>query len=245
MRVGVGDEVLIGGFIIDGSLSKKLILRGIGPSLAAGGVGGALMDPQLELRDSAGTLIASNDNWQNSGQVNDIVASTVAPTDTREAAIVATLAPGNYTVILSGVNATTGIGLVEGYTLDSNATRAANISTRGRVGVGDEALIGGFIVSGESSKNVIIRGLGPSLGTTGVLANPLVELRDGAGNQIALNDDWSSGPQQGDIIATGVPPADPLESALIATLAPGNYTAIVRGADGGAGLGLVEIYDLD
>jgi len=245
MRVGVGDDVLIGGFIIDGNESKKMILRGIGPSLVAGGVAGALLDPQLELRDSDGALIASNDNWQSSAQADEIVASTIPPTDAREAAIIATLSPADYTVILSGVNNATGIGLVEGYTLDSNSTRAANISTRGRVGTSDEALIGGFIISGDVAKNVIIRGLGPSLGTPGVLANPLVELRDGAGNQLAVNDDWNSGPQRADIIATGIPPSNPLEAALIATLAPGNYTAIVRGADGGSGVGLVEIYDLD
>jgi len=248
MRVGVGDDVLIAGFIIQGDQPKKMILRGIGPSLASGGVTGVLMDPQLELRDAAGAVISSNDNWQDSAQFSDIIASTIPPSDPREAAIVATLAPGDYTVILSGVNDTSGIALVEGYTLDSNTTRAANISTRGRVGVDDEALIAGFIIDGGASKKVIIRALGPSLGaggTGGVLANPLVELRDSAGDEIATNDDWSSGPQQAEIVATSIPPSNPLESALIATLAPGTYTAVVRGADGGSGLGMVEIFDLD
>ena len=248
MRVGVGDDVLIAGFIIQGDQPKKMILRGIGPSLASGGVTGVLMDPQLELRDAAGAVISSNDNWQDSAQFSDIIASTIPPSDPREAAIVATLAPGDYTVILSGVNDTSGIALVEGYTLDSNTTRAANISTRGRVGVDDEALIAGFIIDGGAAKKVIIRALGPSLGaggTGGVLANPLVELRDSAGDEIATNDDWSSGPQQAEIVATGIPPSNPLESALIATLAPGTYTAVVRGADGGSGLGMVEIFDLD
>ena len=248
MRVGVGDDVLIAGFIIQGNQSKKMILRGIGPSLATEGVTGVLMDPQLDLRDATGAVLASNDNWQDSAQFSDIVASTIPPSDPREAAIVARLDPGDYTVILSGVNDTTGIALVEGYTLDSNATRAANISTRGRVGADEEALIAGFIIDGGALKKVIIRALGPSLGaagTGGVLANPLVELRDGTGNEIAMNDDWSTGSQQADIVATGIPPANPLESALIATLAPGNYTAVVRGADGGSGLGLVEIFDLD
>jgi len=211
-------------------------------------VAGALVDPQLELRNAANKIVASNDNWQSSADVNEIIASTIAPADPREAAIVATLDPGSYTVILSGVNSTAGIGLVEVYTLDSNDTRAANISTRGRVGIGDEVLIGGFIVDGAVAKKVIVRALGPSLtagGTTGALVNPLVELRDGAGNELASNDDWSSSSQQTEIIATGVPPSNPLESALIATLAPGNYTAIVRGADGGQGVGLVEIFDLD
>ena len=248
MRVGVGDDVLIGGFIIEGTEAKKVIVRGIGPSLAAGGVAGSLTDPQLELRDATGAALATNDNWQSSADVSEIIASTVAPADPREAAIVATLAPGSYTVILSGVNNTAGIGLVELYTLDSNDTRAANISTRGHVGAGDEALIGGFIVAGAAAKKVIVRALGPSLGaagTAGALVNPMVELRDSAGNQLATNDDWGSGSQQAEIIATGVPPSNPLEAAVVATLSPGNYTAIVRGTDGGQGVGLVEIYDLD
>lgn len=246
MRVGVGDDVLIGGFILEGKKSKKIILRGIGPSLAAGGVAGVLRDPQLELRDATGALLASNDNWESSTQVDEIVASTVPPADPSEAAIVATLPPGSYTVILSGVNSSSGIALVEGYTLDDNATRAVNVSTRGRVGIGEEVMIGGFIVGEGAPKKVILRAIGPSLGAAGgVLLNPLIELRDGTGNQIAMNDDWSSSTQQAEIIATGVPPTNPLESALIATLEPGNYTAVVRSADDGPGVGLVEIFDLD
>ena len=246
--VGVGDDVLIGGFIIQGNQLKKVILRAIGPSLTADGVTGALQDPQIELHDSTGALLDSNDNWQDSLDAGEIIASTIAPSDPREAAIVARLAPGNYTVIISGVNNTSGIGLVEAYTLDTSASRAANISTRGRVGAGEDALIGGFIVGGNTPKKIIVRALGPSLGTSnsvGVLANPLVELHDSTGQLLAMNDDWNSGSQASEIIASGIPPTNPLESALIATLAPGNYTAVVRGADGGAGLALVEIYDLD
>lgn len=244
MRVGVGDAVLIGGFIIQGAESKKVILRAIGPSLGANGVTGALQDPKIELRDGTGAMLEANDNWQASLDADEIIASSLAPTDPREAAILALLAPGSYTVIVSGVNNTTGIGLVESYALDTNATRAANISTRGHVGVGDEALIGGFIVGGTISKNIIVRALGPSLGGADVLADPLVELHGSDGQLIATNDNWSTGAQQSEIMATGIPPNDGLESALIAALAPGNYTAVVRGADGGAGLGLVEIYDL-
>ena len=167
MRVGVGEDVLIGGFIIQGDQVKKVILRAIGPSLTAGGVTGALQDPKMELHDATGALLDSNDNWQDSPDAGEIIASTVAPSDPREAAIVARLAPGSYTVIVSGVNNTTGIGLVETYTLDSNATHAANISTRGRVGAGEEALIGGFIVGGNTPKKIIARALGPSLGAGG------------------------------------------------------------------------------
>ena len=247
MRVGTGDEVLIGGFIIQGDVVKTVILRAIGPSLSNSGLHGALQDPQMELYDSTGTLLESNDNWQQSLDMSEIIDSGLAPSDPREAAIFARLAPGNYTAIISGVNATTGIGLVESYTLDKNASHAANMSTRGRVGVGDEVLIGGFIVGGQTTKRIIVRAIGPSLGGNGfsVLADPVVELHGSDGQLIALNDDWATGSQQSEIAATGLQPNNSRESALIATIPSGNYTAIVQGANGGAGIGLVEIYDLD
>ncbi len=157
----------------------------------------------------------------------------------------ATLDPGSYTVVLSGVNNSTGVALVEAYMLDANTTRAMNLSTRGRVGANENALIGGFIVGGALSKNVLIRGLGPSLGTSDALQNPLLELRDGSGNLIATNDDWNTSAQRTDIVATGIPPGNPRESALVIDLEPGSYTAVVRGVNGGAGLGMVEIYDLE
>src|SRR5262249_54394195 len=208
VQVGVGEDVLIGGFIIQGTQWKKVILRAIGPSLTAGGVIGALQDPKLELRDASGALLDSNDDWQDSLDSGEIIASTIAPTDPREAAIVARLAPGNYTAIVSGVNNTTGVGLVESYTLDTNSSRAANISTRGHVGTGDGVLIGGFIVSGHDSKSILVRALGPSLGAAGdpsLLANPMVELHDSEGQLVASNDNWNSGNQVNDIIATGIP----------------------------------------
>ena len=203
----------------------------------------------MTLLDASGAVLETNDNWQDSPEIADITASTIPPTDPRESAIVARLAPGNYTVIVEGVNNTTGIGLVENYTLDSyDGSRVANISTRGYVGNGDTALIGGFIVRGTTNKQVLVRALGPSLGgstSSSVLANPLVELRDGDGQLVATNDDWQTGSQEADIRASGIPPSNPRESALIITLGPGNYTALVRGAGGGEGIGLVEIYDLD
>ena len=247
MQVGTGNEVLIGGFIIQGDVVKTVVLRAIGPSLSDSGLTGALQDPQMELYDSTGALLESNDNWQQSLDTSEIIDSGLAPSDPREAAIFARLAPGNYTAIISGVNSTTGIGLVENYTLDTNASHAANISTRGHVGVGNEVLIGGFIVGGHTTKRVIVRAIGPSLGGNGfsVLADPVVELHGSDGQLIALNDDWATGSQEGEITATGLQPGNSLESALIATIPSGNYTAIVQGANGGAGIGLVEIYDLD
>ncbi len=248
MEVGVGDNVLIGGFIIQGDQPKKIILRAIGPSLAQNGIIGVLQDPQLELHDAAGALLQSNDNWQDSPDLQDIIDSSLAPSDPHESAILARLAPGSYTAIVSGVNNTTGIGLVESYTLDTNATHAANISTRGRVGAGDDVLIGGFIVGGHASKTILVRALGPSLGNSGVdnvLSDPLVEMYDANGQLFASDDNWQSGGQTDQITATGIAPSDPREAALIATVPGGDFTAVVRGTDGGEGLGLVEIYDLD
>ena len=248
MQVGTGSDVLIGGFIIQGNQLKKVIFRAIGPSLSGSGVTGALQDPKMELYDESGALLDANDNWQQSADAGEIIDSTIAPSDPRESAIVARLGPGNYTVVVSGVNNTTGVGLVESYTLDNNASHAANIATRGRVGIGQNALIGGFIVGGRPPKRIIVRAIGPSLGAsgfTGLLADPLIELRNGDGQLIGENDDWQSGGQRDEIIATGIPPNDAREAALIATIPPDNYTAVVRGADGGSGIALVEIYDLD
>ena len=209
-----------------------------------------MADPTLELHDSAGATIATNDNWQASTQVNEIRASGLAPTNPFESAIVATLQPGNYTAIVRGVNNTTGTALVEAYELDPTATRLVNVSTRGRVGIGDEVLIGGFIVTGSESKAMIVRALGPSLGTgtdplPGALVNPVLELHDGSGNLLSSNDDWVNSSQHAAIVASGLAPSHSLESAILTTLSPGNYTAIVRGRNNSTGIGLVEVYDLD
>ena len=247
VKVGTGDEVLIGGFIIEGTQLQQVILRAIGPSLSAAGVTGALQDPEMELYDSTGALLEANDNWQQSLDSGEVAASGLAPSDGREAAILARLGPGSYTAVISGVNNTTGIALVESYTLDSTTTHAANISTRGHVGTNDEVLIGGFIVSGSTTKSIIVRALGPSLGGSGlaVLADPVVELHGANGEVLAQNDDWASGSQKSEIIATGLQPNDPREAALVANIPGGNYTAIVQGANAGTGIALVEIYDLD
>jgi Matrixin len=250
LNVGVNDDVLIGGFIVRGPVPKRMILRAIGPSLTVAGVIGAMANPTLELHDSTGAAIATNDNWQTSAQASEISASGLAPRNPLESAILATLQPGSYTAIVRGVNNTTGIALVEGYELDSTATRLVNVSTRGRVGVGDEVLIGGFIVTGSESKTVIVRALGPSLGTgahplAGALANPFLELHDGSGNLLSSDDDWVNSPQHAAVVASGLAPPSSLESAILATLSPGNYTAIVRGVNNATGIGLVEVYDLD
>jgi hypothetical protein len=161
--------------------------------------------------------------------------------------MIVTLAPGSYTAIVSGYDNTGGVALVEVYEYDGNASLLVNISTRGVVGTGDQALIGGLIVQGSGSKRVIVRAVGPSLGasTSGALADPTLELRDAGGNVIASNDNFASSAQYSQIAATGVAPSDPRESAVVATLAPGNYTAVVRGTNNTTGVGMVEVFDLD
>jgi hypothetical protein len=247
MKVGLGENVLIGGFIIQGTQAKQLIIRAIGPSLAANGITGAISDPMLELHNSAGNVIASNDDWQEGAQASQIQSLGFAPGKTVESAIMVTLSPGSYTAIVSGFNGAQGIGLIEAYEMDATSSRLVNISTRGRVGSGDqEAMIGGLIVQGASPKKVIVRALGPSMAASisGTLSDPILELRDGSGTLMAVNDDWSNSSQATEIGAT-IPPANALEAAIIATLGPGNYTAVVRGLDNGAGVGLVEVFDLD
>ncbi|MGH8093685.1 MAG: beta strand repeat-containing protein [Chthoniobacterales bacterium] len=243
--VQTGDNVVIGGFIVTGPAgsTKKVIIRGIGPSLTAAGVSGALGDPYLQLF-SGSALLASNDNWKENEAA--VEASGVAPTNDLESAIVATLAPGSYTAVLSGTNGTTGVGLVEVYDLaPTSAALLANISTRCSVQEGDNVLIGGFILQGTEPSNVLIRAIGPSLtaaGVTGALQDPVLELHD-ANGAVIMNDDWIN-TQEAEITATGVPPSDPRESAILATLSPGAYTAIVTGKNGGTGVGLVEVYNI-
>jgi hypothetical protein len=245
LRVETGDNVLIGGFIVTGTQPKKVIVRAIGPSLSSF-FPGALADPILELRDSSGALIRSNDNWR-SDQEAEIIATTVAPSDDLESAIVETLPANgsNYTAIVRGANNGTGIGVVEAYDLDRTVdSKLANISTRGLVQTGDNVMIGGFIVLGQNSLRVIVRAIGPSLPVPGALADPTLELHDGNGALVAANDNWRSD-QEAEIIATTIPPSNNLESAIVRNLAPGNYTAIVRGVNNATGVALVEAYGLN
>ena len=246
LRVETADNVLIGGFIVTGTQPKKIIVRAIGPSLSSF-FSGVLANPILELRNSSGDLLAMDDDWRTGGQEAEIIATGIQPGNDLESAIVATL-PANgsaYTAIVRGVNDGTGIGVVEAYDLDRTVdSKLANISTRGLVQTGDDVLIGGLIVLGQNPLRVIVRAIGPSLPVPGVLANPTLELHNGSGALIASNDDWRSD-QETEIIATGIPPSNDLESAIVQNLAPGNYTAIVRGVDGITGVALVEAYGLN
>ena len=207
------------------------------------------MDPVMELHDSSGAVIATNDNWKDT-QEAEIEATGVAPTDDRESAIVSSLDPGAYTVILSGANDTTGIGSVEAYDLDLTAgSKLANISTRGFVDTGDNVMIGGLIIGpiNTGDGTVLLRAIGPSLAGAGIqdaLQDPVLELHDSNGDIVATNDDWMD-TQETEIEATGIAPTDPRESAILQTLAAGPYTAIVRGKNNTTGVALVEAYQLD
>jgi hypothetical protein len=263
--VQTGDNVVIGGFIVEGTGSKRVIIRGIGPELTQYGVPNVLANPTLELHDGTGALIASNNNWATTiiggiitaNQVRDIQASGYAPGDPFESAIIADLSAGNYTAIVRGVNNMTGVALVEVYDLSPEISSIlGNISTRALVQTDDNVMIGGFIVQGTGPKKVIVRAIGPELSQYGVpntLPDPTLELHDSTGALIASNDDWKhtiiggiiTRGQVLDIQNSGYAPSDESESAIIAELPPGNYTAIVRGKNIIIGIALVEAYDLD
>ncbi len=247
LAVETGDDVLIGGLIVSGDVAKEVIVRGIGPSLAASGLPDTdlLADPVLELYQGD-VLIMSNDNWRET-QETEITATGLQPSEDLESAIIATLDPGEYTVVLHGQNSGTGIGLVEAYDLDPAATSAlSNTSTRGLVQTGDDVLIGGFIIGNGGSDTVVVRAIGPSLADAGVanpLADPTLDLYDANGAIILSDDNWRDS-QESLIQSTGLAPTNDLESAIIRSLTPGNYTAVVSGKDGGTGVALVEVYNL-
>ena len=263
--VQTGEHVMIGGFIVQGTGPKRVIIRAIGPELTQYGIANALANPRLELHNGTGALIATNDNWQTtilggiitSNQVSDIQNSGHAPTAASESAIVANLQPGNYTAVVRGVNNANGVALVEVYDLNPAASSSlGNISTRSFVQAGQNVMIGGFVVQGTGAKRVIIRAIGPELtqhGITNALADPRLEIHNQSGALIASNDNWQTtilggvitGNQVSDIQNSGHAPSAASESAIIANLQPGNYTAIVRGVSNTTGVALVEAYDLN
>ena len=246
--VSSGDDVLIAGFIVTGTEDKKVVLRGIGPSLSASGVSGSLGDPVLTLHNASGAVIATNDDWQSDAGAAEISANGLAPGSRVEAATVQTLAPGAYTVVLTGKAGCSGIGLVEAYDLSKeSASRLANISTRGSVGVNDNVLISGFIVGDVASATVIVRALGPSLApaVSNALSDPTVTIYDKDGTAIANNDNWQQDVNASLVQKNGLAPSNAAESAIALNLPAGSYTAIVSGVGGSAGVGLIEVYDLD
>ena len=243
MRVLTGEEVMIGGFIIQGSTAKTVVVRAIGPSMTALGLPGALANPVLNLY-SGQTLIASNDDWQTAANSATLASSGFAPSNSLESAIYISLAPGAYTAIVSGAGGTTGVGLVEVFEVDHPEVPLINISTRGKVLTGSDVMIGGFIIQGNFPQTVVVRARGPSLVPLGIqnaLANPMLQLFSGQ-TQIAVTDDWQTASNSSTLLASGFAPANALESAIMITLNPGAYTAIVTGVGGGMGVGIVEVF---
>ncbi len=245
--VDTGERVAVAGFIVTGDVSKKVLLRGIGPSLASNGVPATLANPTITLFDSAGNVIMTNDDWKSSPDATEIMNTGIAPKNDFESAILSSLAPGNYTVALAGKDGGTGNGVVEVYDLAAadNST-LANVSTRGYVGAGDNVMIGGFIVNGGEFPIVVVRAMGPSLAATGIaepLLDPTIDLYDQDGTVLASNDNWKDGQPQS-VVATQLAPSDDREAVIVAFTPPGNYTAVVRGKNDTTGVALVEAYRL-
>lgn len=245
--VGTGNNVGIAGFIVTGTGQKKFCLRAIGPTLP---VPGPLANPVIALHDSAGAVIATNDDWRigQPGQQDQVIATGIAPTNDKESALVVNLGQGAYTVVVSGANNTTGIALIEVFDLESTKTsaRLLNISTRGQVLTGDNVMIGGFIVAGQSPKRSIVRVGGASLTSqiTGAIQDPNLTLHDANGAVISFNDNWKTS-QEAEINASSLAPLDTREPAIITNLPPGAYSAVVAGTNNSTGIALVEFFDLD
>ena len=245
--VDTGERVAVAGFIVTGDVAKKVLLRGVGPSLAANGVPTPLANPTLTLFDSAGNVVKTNDDWKNSPDATEIMNTGIAPKNDLESAILSSLSPGNYTVALAGKDGGTGNGLIEVYDLAAaNTSTLANVSTRGYVGAGDNAMIGGFIIGSGEYPIVVLRALGPTLAAAGIagpLLDPTIELHDQNGTVLAFNDNWKQGQPQ-PVVATQLAPGDDREAVIVAFTPPGNYTAVVRGKNDTTGVALVEAYRL-
>jgi len=240
---------MIGGFIITGNDPKRIVIRGLGRSLESAGFQDLIPDPLLRLFGATGSQIAQNDDWEDT-QSTDLRTTGLAPKHPLESAILATLNPGAYTALVSGKNGATGIGLVEIYDANQPSnSKLTNISTRGVVKTGDNVLIGGFILGGSSiiPTKVVVRALGPSLqqGGLAALSDPSLTLFNSDGQALASNDNWQDNANQAQQLQTlAIAPPHPAESAILATLPPGNYTAIVSGKSGGTGIGLIEVYNV-
>ncbi len=243
-----GDDVIVTEFVVQGTGTEYMILRALGPSLSSFGILGALRNPTMTLFDARGRVLDANDDWVNSPDKDAIIATGIAPTDNRESAIVHTFAPGIYSVVTRGVRGGTGVALAEVYLLSTSnqTTEISGIGTRGFVSTADNVIISGFIMTGTGSLNTLVRALGPSLAASGIpgaLVDPALELHDSNGALIAANDNWRD-TQEAEIIATGLAPANDLESAIVATLPPGAYTGVVYGVNNLTGTGFVQFYSL-
>ena len=249
--VSTGDNVLINGFIVTGTDPETVVVRALGPSLSGFGVSGALPDPVLSVYNSSGVLVKTNDNWQDDFGALFMAQNGFAPSNPSEsAALLRNLLPGAYTVVVTGKNSTEGISLAEVYEIYSPGvnSKLRNVSGRGFVSTGDNVLISGFIIGDVGSGTVIVRALGPSLGSHGVsqpLSDPVLTIYDSKGSVIATNDNWQDDIHAPDVRRNGLAPPNALESAILLRLPAGAYTAVVRGNNGATGNALAEVYNLD
>jgi uncharacterized Zn-binding protein involved in type VI secretion len=243
--VGAGDNVLIGGLVIEGAEAKTVLIRARGPALAEAGIDGALPDPNISFFSGA-TLIDNNDDWQEHANMH-LIPADLRPSNSQESVIVTTLAPGAYTAIVNGINGEEGIGLIEVFEMSNTGeTRLINIATRGFVGTGDSVLIAGLVISGTGTQKVVIRAKGPSLsalGVSGALIDPNVTLFLGA-TVIDSNNNWQEH-ANADKIPTNLIPTENKEAALYKELSAGAYTAIVTGADDSTGVAIVEVFEVE
>ncbi len=251
LKIETGDSVGIAGFVVQGTGNKQVLIRALGPTLTAAGVTGVLADPFVDLYDASGQIIASNDNWDQTANIQAWHTSLgLTLPQASESVISISLAPGAYTAVVRGVANTTGVALVEVYDCDLAAPCSPiNIATRGIVRSGAAVMIAGFVVQGTVPKQVLLRVVGPTLtsfGVPNVLTDPQMDVYNSASTKIFSNNDWQTQTAQGvaDVIATGKAPTDPREPALVLNLNPGAYTVIVSGVGGMEGNALVEVYDL-
>ncbi len=260
-QVGTGDNVMLAGFVIDGEDPMNVLIRAVSDSLDD--VNGNLEDSNLSVLDLNGglTVIEQNDNWgdaQNVAEIKQAFVDTGAdtrslPDNSKDSAALLELDPGVYAALITGVNDTTGITLVEVYDASPGTadSRLINISTRLSVGAGDDVLIGGFVIDGDEPREVLIRALGPALsGVQGTINDPQLTLFSGA-DVVASNDDWDEGGNAAQISAAEVEAkaqprlqAGALDSAILVTLEPGIYGAVLTGVKGATGVALIEIYEL-
>ncbi|MSU48109.1 MAG: DUF1800 family protein [Opitutus sp.] len=267
-QVGTGGDIIITGFNIGSGTNKTILIRATGPALAGFGVTGTLVDPKLELFNSSSVKITENDNWGTPvGNATPVTAATFSSvgafgltTGSRDAALLATLPPGSYTAQVSGVGNTTGVSLIEVYEVGAVSARLSNISTRALVGTGGNILIPGLVISpGSGTRRLLVRAAGPALGALGVggaLLDPTMLVLNAAnGATVASNDNWGTPVGAGASTAAALTTAfnqngafafatGSRDSALIADVAPGNYTIQVSGVGSTVGVALVEVYDI-
>jgi len=242
--VGLADNAVTGKFVVQGSGSKNVVFRALGPSLQ---VNARLQNTVLELRDKNGNLITYNNDWATDVNAGQLQSYGLAPSDPRESALARTLPAGSYTLVVRGAGNATGIGRVEMFDLSQPPTATvANMSARGLIASGN-VLLGGVTVAGRASQTVLFRAIGPDLISQGIpfaLRNPTLEVYDSNGTLVASNDNWKSN-QQAPIEATGLAPGDDRDAAILLNLQPGFYTALVRGAGGTIGIAQAEAYALE